>query len=124
VTTLLSLTKVCDSDGSAMALNILTGYFVGSFYEPWARNANNASLRAYIEAYVATQVYILSNVTSYSKVTQYNALQDLASAPGSSYYNGDWHGPAINYWTKPGITGSTPVLAIAAAISPSTNDIV
>jgi hypothetical protein len=29
---------------------------VSSFYEPWTRNANNTTLRAYIGAYIATQV--------------------------------------------------------------------
>jgi hypothetical protein len=32
------------------------GQFVGSLYEPWMRNRNNATTSSYIEAFLAVQV--------------------------------------------------------------------
>jgi hypothetical protein len=36
--------------------SMITGAYMLSFYEPWSRNKQNASLSSYIEAYTATQV--------------------------------------------------------------------
>lgn len=40
-----------------------SGTYIGSFYEPWARNADNATVRAYIEAYMASQVSDTADVS-------------------------------------------------------------
>jgi hypothetical protein len=74
-------------------------YYIRSLYEPWSRNRGNATLTAFIEAYVAVQ---------------YNAIRDFATQGNSNIYNPDWHGPPAVARTPDGMLSSLDVLAFAS----------
>ncbi|KAL4246403.1 hypothetical protein ABKN59_009154 [Abortiporus biennis] len=81
----------------------LKGIFIRGLFEAWSRSATGSDLAQLIRSYI---------------MVQFNALQDLASAPDTTVYSASWPGPAVGQLTPWGQLAALDVLNSAIGFQP------
>lgn len=66
-------------------------------YAAWNHTDPTSDMAKFIEAYVTVQVSVACSVRAKGGLpgNQYNALQDLATSPGTNEYSSAWSGPPV-----------------------------
>ncbi|CAL1699053.1 unnamed protein product [Somion occarium] len=85
----------------------LKGIFIRGLYEAWTRAPSNSDVATLIRRFI---------------VVQYNALLDLASAPGSNLYSPRLHGPPVDHLLPWGQLAALDILNSAMSFAPRSQD--
>lgn len=101
-------------------------FFIRGLYAAWEYAEPKSDLAQYIESYIYVQVGTTCRSSYFLDIQllQFNALQNLATIPGTNQYSSSWQGPPVGMFLSWGQLDALEVLRAAVGFDmPSTPNV-